>query len=350
MGLRNIENKGLNLVSTSVPASYEFGFENEHPTVSPPFTMSVFGQRFEGRRLSLTTVHLAAEDEVILIAGSNHTVTIQFEFQNFSVSIYPEVIVVGEKNGELILKFADPSGDHAAQLRFVLNSFIAGDFVTLGSVMSYSGPTKPKEEKAAVEKNWKERYRSIGVFLASAALAVVAASALFTRYTTSYEMHPVLIERAGHSMQATTAGQVAYLNPEATKGEILFSVNANSGDVLNFQMPCDCKAVLAQGVREGITVLPSDVILTILVNNFDLSIETLMSVEGLARAMSGDHVYLDLADGRSIPVQVIAGQAANTAALSGELLVPVRLEAPEGALSETDIGKFAQLRLTKSFF
>ena len=45
-------------------------------------------------------------------------------------------------------------------------------------------------------------------------------------------MHPVLIERVGQDMQATTAGQISYLNPDATKGEVLFSVNANSGDIL----------------------------------------------------------------------------------------------------------------------
>ena len=89
-------------------------------------------------------------------------------------------------------------------------------------------------------------------------------------------------------MQATTAGQISYLNTDAAKGEVLFSVNANSGDVLNFKMPCDCEIVLSQGVREGITVLPTDVILTILVNSLDLNVQALMSVEGLARAMKDD--------------------------------------------------------------
>ena len=73
-------------------------------------------------------------------------------------------------------------------------------------------------------------------------------------------------------------------------------------------MPCDCEVVVGQGVAEGVTVLPTDEILTILTNSVGLNVETLMSVEGLARAMSGDRVFLDMADGRSIPVQVIAGK------------------------------------------
>lgn len=298
----------------------------------------------------MTAIHVTARDEIFLIKGSKHAARIQFDFKNFSVSIYPDVIVVGEKDDELILKFADPTGDHAAQLRFVLNSFIAGDFVTLGAVMAYSGPTKPKEDKKPAEQDWKQRYRSIGVATLSAVLAIWAASALYVRYTTGIEMHPVLIERSGQPMQATTAGQVSYLNPNAAKDEVLFSVNANSGDVLNFKMPCDCEVVLNQGVREGVTVLPTDVILTILVNSFELNIQALMSVEGLARAMTGDRVFLDLADGRSIPVQVLAGSSANSATLGGELFVPVQLIPEEGALTEADIGRYGQLRLAKPHF
>ena len=350
MDLQKVKRKNLNLVGSTDPVPMDFGYENEHPAVTLPFSLTVCGQQFVGSRISMTSIHLMARDEIFLIKGTKHAAQLQFDFQNFSVSIYPEVVVVGEKGDELILKFADATGDHVAQLRFVLNSFIAGDFVTLGAVMAYSGPTKPKEEKAKAEQNWRERYRSVAVAVVSAMLAIWAASTLYIRYTTGLEMHPVLIERVGQDMQATTAGQISYLNPDATEGEVLFSVNANSGDILNFKMPCDCDVILAQGVREGITVLPSDVILTILVNSFDLNIQALMSVEGLARAMTGDNVFLDLADGRSIPVDVIAGKGANAASMSGELFVPVQLVAQEGLLTEADLGKYGQLRLTKSHF
>ena len=350
MELQKVKRKHLNLVGSTSPVPYEFGFESEHPAVSLPFSLKVAGQQFVGSSISMTTIQVMARDEVFLIKGTKHAARVQFDFKNFSVSIYPEVVVVGEHNDELMLKFADPTGDHVAHLRFVLNSFIAGDFVTLGAVMAYSGPTKPKEEKKTAEQNWKQRYKSIGVAVLSAFLALWAASALYVRYTTGLEMHPVLIERSGQPMQATTAGQISYLNPEAAKGEVIFSINANSGDVLNFKMPCDCEIIISQGVREGITVLPTDVILTILVNSFDLNIQALMSVEGLSRAMKGDRVFLDLADGRSIPMKVIAGKGANSASLSGELFVPVQLVSEEGALTDEDIGNYGQLRIAKSHF
>lgn len=350
MELRKAQIKSLNLTGSPTPVPYEFGFENEHPAVSLPFSIKVCGQQFVGSRISMTTIHVMARDEIFLIKGTRHAARVQFDFKNFSVSIYPEVVVVGEYKDELVLKFADPTGDHVAQLRFVLNSFIAGDFVTLGSVMAYSGPTEPKKEKKAVEQNWKDRYKSIAVATFSAALAIWAASGLYVRYTTGLELHPVLIERSGQPMQATTAGQISYLNPDAAEGEVLFSINANSGDVLNFKMPCDCEIIPSQGVREGVTVLPTDVILTILVNSLELNIQALMSVEGLSRAMKGDRVFLDMTDGRSIPVRVIAGKGANMAAMGGQLFLPVQIVSEGDVLSDADIGKYGQLRLVKSHF
>jgi hypothetical protein len=75
-----------------------------------------------------------------------------------------------------------------------------------------------------------------------------------------------------------------------------------------------------------------------------------MSIEGLARAMSGDTAYLDMSDGRTIPVQVVATSATNAAALQGDLFVPVDLVPDAGALGPDDIGKSARLRLSRSWF
>lgn len=350
MALYRVEDTDFNLDSLKASVPLEFGYETEHPAVSLPFSVAVRGKRFDGQKISLTSMSVSTHAEIHMVPGSKHVASVQFEFQNFSVTIYPEVVVVGEKGGDLVLNFADPTGDHVAHLRFVLNSFIAGDFVTLGSVMAYSGPTKPKEEKAAVQANWKERVRSMFVAFLSAMLAFAALYAFYVRFTTGYEMHPVVIERAGQPMQATTAGQIAYLDTSAAKGEVLFSINSNTGDILNFRMPCDCEVILTDGIREGVTVLPTDIVASILTNESGIEVETLVSVEGFSRAMRGDKVFLDLTDGRTIPVTIMAKNTSNAAAISGEVFIPVRLMADDGLLSDADIGKYGQLRLRTAFF
>ena len=60
LGLRVIEPNGLsaNRTQNAVPA--EFGFEAEHPVVSLPYSLYVLGQKFEGKELSITSIHAEA--------------------------------------------------------------------------------------------------------------------------------------------------------------------------------------------------------------------------------------------------------------------------------------------------
>ncbi len=330
----------------------DFGYDDEHPLLKLPFALTVQGQRYTGDSVSLMQIHAEADEGGPLGVGSRHIAILHFTFENFSVTLHPQVTVLSEADdGTTVFQFTDPTGDHLPQLRYILNSFIAGDFVTIDGMVSYTGPTEPKKPKGeAGAQSIKDRIRSIAVAAMSGLMIVLAAFVLFKRYTTAYEMHPIFVERAGQMMRATAAGQISYLNPTAAKGEVLYSINANTGDVLNFKMPCDCQAVVPQGISEGATVLQTDLILTIFVNSSEVRAQTLMSIEGLNRAMNGDMVHMDLNDGRSIPVRVAPSEATTAASMRGDLFVPVDLVTEEGVLTTEDIGKSAKLRLSKSLF
>jgi len=77
-------------------------------------------------------------------------------------------------------------------------------------------------------------------------------------------------------------------------------------------------------------------------------VETLMSIEGLGKAMNGERAYLDINDGRTLAVDVLITSATSTAAERGELFGPVTLLPPAGSLTEADIGKAASLRLSRT--
>ena len=238
------------------------------------------------------------------------------------------------------------------QLRHILNSHIAGDLVSLGGFLSYTGPTKPKAARAAETTSaFGRRLRSLGVAALSLALIAAAIGLMVSRATQVYEPRPVFIEREGRDMRATTAGQIAYLNPAAKKGEVVFTINANTGDVLNFQLPCDCEVSVTEGIFEGATVLPFDVILSIFEATLGVRVQTQISIEGLAKVMNGDQATLDINDGRKLAVRVETTSATTAAALRGDVAVPVRIVAEEaGALTPADIGKAARLRLSSSWF
>ncbi|WP_425100795.1 hypothetical protein [Tropicibacter sp. S64] len=328
----------------------DFGYDDEHPLLDVPFSLSINGQRYTGEKLSLMQLHATCDEGAPLGKGTHHVAILHFAFENFSVTLHPEITVLSEADdGASVFQFAHPTGHHLPQLRYILNSFIAGDFVTLDGMVSYTGPLEPKKAKGeAAKASIADRVRSISVAAVSGLLILAAAFVLFKRYTTGHEMHPVFIEQAGQMMRATAPGQISYLNPSAGKGEVLFSINANTGDVLNFTMPCDCEAVVSQGINEGATVLQTDLILTIFVNTSEIRAQTLMSIEGLNRAMNGDVVTMDLNDGRSVRVNVIASEATTAASMRGDLYIPVTLVPVDGALTSEDIGKSARLRLSKS--
>ncbi|WP_168797969.1 hypothetical protein [Pacificoceanicola onchidii] len=337
-------------VSKAASLPVDFGYDDEHPLLDVPFSLSINGQRYSGETISLMQMHATCDQGSRLGKGTHHVAILHFAFETFSVTLHPEVTVLSEaEDGASVFQFANPTGHHLPQLRYILNSYIAGDFVSIDGMVSYTGPTEPKKPKAeAGKKSIVDRVRSIGVAAISGLLILTAAFVLFTRYTTAHEMHPVFVERSGQMMRATAPGQISYLNPEAAKGEVVFSINANTGDVLNFMMPCDCEAIVSKNISEGATVLQTDLILTIFVNTSEIRVQTLMSIEGLNRAMNGDVVTMDLNDGRSVRVDVIASEATTAASMRGDLFVPVELVPEEGALTSEDIGKSARVRLSKN--
>ncbi len=330
----------------------DFVYETEHPLLPIPFAATIDGNKLDGIAISVTAAHVAISGSLDPAWRDHRTVIkLQFDFDGFSVTLFPEVVVVGSRrDGEMTLQFMDPAGKHLPQLRYIINSFIAGDFVSMGGMLSYSGPTKPKPAGGKEAKPSRLRIRSLAVAVMSLSLILFTATLLFNRATQTVEVRPVFIERVGKEMRATTAGQVSYLNPAAKQGEVVFSINSNAGDVLNFQLPCDCEVTVMEGVFEGATVLPIDVILSFFDSNVGVRVETQMSIEGLGKAMNGERAFLDISDGRTIPVRVLVTSATNAAAARGDIFVPVTLVPADGALTVGDIGKSAQLRLSRSPF
>lgn len=330
----------------------DFVYDAEHPVLPVPFTVQIADTKLEGTGLSVAAAYVAITGTLDPAwKGRKEIAKLQFDFQGFSVTMFPEVVVAGSReDGEMTLQFMDPAGPHLPQLRYILNSYIAGDYVAMGGLLSYSGPTSPKAGKANGTKPSRFRIRSVAVAFLSACLIIASAKILLTRVTQSYELRPVFIERVGKDMKATTAGQIGFLNPAAKAGEVVFSINSNAGDVLNFKLPCDCEVSVTDGIFEGATVLPIDSILSFFEPTFGIKVQTQMSIEGLAKAVNGERAFLDVNDGRTIPVRVVMTSATNAAALRGDPFVPVNLVPMEDVLTKDDVGKAAQLRLARPWF
>jgi mannuronan synthase len=335
--------------AADVPA--DFVYDSEHPVLTIPFSAQFGDTRLTGTGISAAAAYVAIAGQLDpRWAGRRGQARLSFDFDGFSVVIPADMVVAGSRRpGEMTLQFANPLGPHLPQLRHLLNSHIAGDMVTIGGFLSYTGPTKPKAARMNEAGGWGIRIRSLGVALLSIALITIAVGLLVVRANQQVELRPIFVDREGREMRATTAGQISYLNPAAQPGEVLFSINSNTGDVLNFQLPCACEVRVTDGVFEGATVLPEDVILSIFESNVGVRVETQISIEGLARVMNGDSATLELSDGRALPVTVNVTSATNLAAARGEVYVPVTLDVPQGALATADIGISGRLRLTSAW-
>ena len=330
----------------AIPAG--FGLDNEHPMLSLPFTLRLGNRVFEGRRISITQLEVD-DPEGVLAQGARGIAAVNFPFEDFVITLGAEMQGLPDGGeGGAHLMFANPTGPHLAQLRYIINSFIAGDVVTLKGLMAYTGPTQPKAPKPSEAAPMRDRVRSIAVALASLVIAFLAATVVFGRYTTEHELHPVFIDRAGRAMQATVPGQLTFLDPDAAVGDVAYTVAATSGDVLSFQMPVEGEVRVASDIYEGATVLADDLILTILNGNQSLRLRTMISIEGLTRALQGDPATIELNDGREFPVEVLVRDNTRAAALDGALFVPVDLAVIGEGLAPSDSNKSARLRLSKT--
>ncbi|MEM9640117.1 MAG: hypothetical protein AAGA19_01350 [Pseudomonadota bacterium] len=350
MTMDSLMNRDLN-AATMRPATLpeEFAYDTEHPVVPVPFTAHLGDKRVKGAGLSAVAAYVEVPGPVDpSILGRQLPVRLQFDFDGFTINLFPVARIAQSRENQLILQFLDPTGPHLPQLRYILNSYIAGDFISLGAMLGYSGPTRPKNPPVEDGRRFGRFVKRTLTLALSLSLIGVAALAIHQRYTQSYEPRPVFIMRDGHDMRATSAGQLTFLNPQARAGDVVFTIAANSGDVLNVTLPCDCEVNVSDGVYEGATVLPSDPILSFFPSNIDVRVQTQMSIEGIAKAMGGEDVFLDFEDGRSVAVEVMLNSASNAAAARGDLYLPVVLLAVEDELGAEDIGKPARVRLTRS--
>jgi hypothetical protein len=87
----------------------------------------------------------------------------------------------------------------------------------------------------------------------------------------------------GMDLRAISPGQLDFVNPAATKGDIAFAIRTTSGEVLAVSMPCDC--VVAPGSAEGgATVLAGDTVMTVAPKDAPVVISSRSTATGCGRS------------------------------------------------------------------
>ncbi len=328
-----------------------FVFEDEHPQLKLPFTAAIGDRKLEGESLSITKA---------IVSGllppfdgeQEELVSLRFDFDGFSINMFIEAFVTqsGESDDPRVtLRFADPTGEHLAALRYILNSFIAGHVVNMGQLLGFTGPTvvrsQPKPLETPTSRRIMNGLRAGAVFVAGVTLVYAATTVVYNRVAFLYEANPVVLSVEGPSLRATSAGQITFINTEAGQGDVAYSILSTSGDLLSTQMPCDCQIVLAEGMTTGATVLAGDPVLQLANEGAGFVGEATVSDEGMARIIAGDTAELEMASGQIVPVSLTFKQ---TAALGG-IGVPAKVVVSEEFESATQSGDVGRLRFRNGF-
>ncbi len=318
----------------------------DHPVLNLPFTVGIDGRNHTGRGLSLVSADVSGLIDPAL-EGAVRLVRLLFSFNGFTValSLRARLQGVDQATGHATLVFLEPAGEHLPQLRHILNSYIAGDLVSLGETIGVSASAPlPASRQAPNRRGVMGRLLgATGMGLATLALLTFAVGAFVTRtYATALDL-PGSVERDGSALTAIAAGQIDYVNPNASVGEVAFALRATSGETLSIAMPCNCDARLA-GPEAGATVLAGEPVMILNKDGAGLIVTTSVTREDLARLGFADHVLLTFRDGATARAAIDPASLQRPA--SGTDAIPLRL-IPEVPLPDDRAGQLARLTVVQ---
>lgn len=314
--------------------------DGDPPSVNLPFTLTLGGRVLTGCGLSLTTVRVAMPAGELPMAGSTQSAQIRFPFEDFDVSIYPVVRVQPHtENDTIVLRFTDPEGPHRTQLRYILNSHLAGDIVSLGGMLRHTAQAAQARTDAAPTRRSAYFWPAV----AAVPLLVLALAGAADSNAVAPVGSAVIVQPA-QGLHAQAAGRLVQISPDAGRGETAFSVLTADGNLVDAANPCDCSLRVPTDMAAGTEVLPGDLVLTATADTAAPSLYGQLDRSALKRVEAGERLAVTFADGRRVPVEVRHTSETEASARAGAARLPVRLIPTDGAPSPDDIG--AQVSLS----
>ena len=322
--------------------------KGDHPMMEIPFMVGIDGRQYRGMRLSLVTAEIGGLMDPSL-ENATRLMRMVFPFNGFSVTLGVLGLIkhVDREKGLASVTFVDPAGEHLPQLRHILNAYIAGDLVALGGVIGVGAklpsPAERAASAAATRKMTISRLLgSVGMVLATALLIGGAGLLAYNRIFTQSLTAPGRVMQDGMTLGAIAAGQLDYVNLEASEGEVAFSIRTTSGDLLSIAMPCTCTAQLL-GTSVGATVQAGDALMTVSAPDAPVIITTQATADELLAMAFADHVAIRFADGSEFRARA---ETENLRGQSGDALVPVRL-VPDEPLPPSRAGQLGALTIIR---
>jgi alginate biosynthesis protein Alg44 len=336
--------KAITSSTRQSPAAVTWGGPADHPMLDIPFHVEIDGRQYKGREISLVRATISGLIDPHM-QGLERLAWVVFRFQGYTVGLSIEVRVedVDAAKGAAALVFLEPMGEHLPQLRHLMNSYIAGDLVTLGTVLTVRPSTGTKPKGAPAPARRLRRFGGTLLMLALTALLLgLVATKVFQRVFTYRLATPAVVGFDGRTLAATATGQIDFLDPEAKAGDVAYAIRSNTGQALSVVMPCDCR-VEVLGVEAGSTVFAGDPVLRVSDPDAPLVLTGTVLPEETLDLAQASAVDLRFADGQEVTAHLAPGGLGSAA--PGEP-VPFRLT-PDQPLAEDLAGQMAEVTLRR---
>ena len=314
----------------------ELSFHSDFPQVKMPFQATIAGVQMEGISLSQTKAlvqgvlpeHLDYQDDLI---------SLRFDFDGFSISLFADAILAQDRKGgnaPITAYFTQPTDAHFMPLRYLVNSYLAGDVVTVGHLLSTGAQTQVDDAGPDPLPKPVSRWRMAALWAMGPLLIYLFSQLFVSKAIYAYEPHPVIFAHSEQVLRATVSGQVVALNPNARAGEIGYTLMGSTGELVSPRMPCNCLSEASEGVFVGATVLAGEPVLNIRDRYAPIEAGVTLSQSGFDHHLTGARAELLLRDGRVVPVE-LSTQGLNSATME----VDVRLPKTLGDIAAGDVAR-----------
>jgi len=322
--------------------------DNEHPFIRLPFSVSIDGRTYEGSEISMVAAKVAGLASRQLI-GLIKFAVFRFNFDGFSIALPIEVKVTSESvaAGQLNLNFREPTGPHMPHLRYILNSWLAGDYVHMNGVIEAPRKTGSVSHALGAQRVRRAgRFRRfLGALLvgsASFALLIVAANAISKRLFSSDVAGVSIVDKSSTPLRATVGGQLAFIDPHAAMGKPAYSILASNGASVTVAMPCDC--VIDESVENGATVAPGETLMLLSKRGAAPIVHSNFNAPDLRLLAAGATPQIELPNGETTPARVEIDRFALSAGQNPAGAIAVRL-LPTQPIDDAFVGRPVNVRL-----
>lgn len=327
------------------------GMGNEYPMLDIPFSAVIDGRRYRGEGVSLVGARVAGLVDPAL-DGSERVVRLAFDFPGFQLVLAPSVRISHQSASEVDLTFTEPTGDHYAQLRQVLNDYISGDLTSSGALIRSSDLTASGAKQAG------ERRRGFGailrrilgslMILCLAALLVALAGWLVDRRVFTTEITtPARIVPDGQTLRATADGQISFVDLQAGEGDVLYAIDTSDGETLTIGMPCDCTP-RPINAAPGDTVLAGDPVVAVSAEDAARVIRAEVPRALVYDIERAGGVHAELTDGRTVTAHLAEGAHIRAGGAPDDYVTLTFV--PDSPLGADATGRLARLTVRQNPF